>query len=160
MRKCYTILWGWGWHNVSRAVLLHRCWTKSQQFSDHHRNQYLQGLHKSIREAAKKIPPLMAGPLRGGGGKGRAIKEKNFFWNFFFNFVTTKKWKLFYLGDLSKYGNITLKFAGRYFYLLVTIFPKNRAILVQKLLGEKKLSKTVFGYFKTKKKQKKSSDGH
>ena len=33
-------------------------------------------------------------------------------------------------------------------------FPKNRAILVQKLCGEKKLSKSVFSYFKTKKKKK------
>ena len=34
----------------------------------------------------------MAGPLRGGGGKGRAIKEKkNFFWNFFFYFVAILK---------------------------------------------------------------------
>ena len=48
-----------------------------------------------------------------------------------------------------------LKFVGRYFYLVVTIFPKNRAILVQKLWGEKKLSKSVFGYFNTKKKFKK-----
>ena len=32
------------------------------------------------------------------------------------------------------------------------IFQKNRAILVQKLWGEKKLSKSVFGCFKTKKK--------
>ena len=31
----------------------------------------------NIREAAKKIHHLMAGPLiRGGGGKGRAFKEK------------------------------------------------------------------------------------
>ena len=58
----------------------------------------------------------------------------------------------FTLDNLSKYGNITLKLAGRYFYLLVTIIPKNRAILVQKLGGEKNLSKSVFGYFKTKKK--------
>ena len=49
-------------------------------------------------------------------------------------------------------GHITLKFVGRYFYLVVTIFPKNRAILVQKLWGEKKLSKSIFGYFKPKKK--------
>jgi len=34
---------------------------------------------------------------------------------------------------------------------LLQYFPKNRAILVQKLWGEKKLSKSVFGYFKTKK---------
>ena len=36
--------------------------------------------------------------------------------------------------------------------MVVTIYSKNRAILVQKLWGEKKLSKSVFGYFKTKKK--------
>ena len=45
-------------------------------------------------------------------------------------------------------GHITLKFVGMYFYLVVTIFSK-------KLWGEKKLSKSVFGYFKTKKKIKK-----
>ena len=38
------------------------------------------------------------------------------------------------------------------FTWLLQYFPKNRAILVQKLWGEKKLSKSVFGYFKTKKK--------
>ena len=40
------------------------------------------------------------------------------------------------------------------FTWLLQYFPKNRAILVQKLWGEKKLSKSVFGYFKTKKKFK------
>ena len=38
------------------------------------------------------------------------------------------------------------------FTWLLQYFPKNRAILVQKLWGEKKLSEFVFGYFKTKKK--------
>ena len=37
------------------------------------------------------------------------------------------------------------------FTCLLQYFPKNSAILVQKLWGEKKLSKSVFGYFKTKK---------
>ena len=41
------------------------------------------------------------------------------------------------------------------FTWLLQYFPKNRAILVQQLLGEKKLSKSVFGYFKTKKNSKK-----
>ena len=58
----------------------------------------------------------------------------------------------FTLDNLSKYGHITLKFVGRYFYLDVIKFSKNRAVLVQKLCGEKKLSKSVFSYFKTKKK--------
>ena len=38
----------------------------------------------------------------------------------------------FTLVNLSKYGHITLKFVDRYFYLVVTIFSKNMAILVQK----------------------------
>ena len=37
------------------------------------------------------------------------------------------------------------------FTWLLQYFPKNRAILVQKLWGEKKLSTSVFGYFNTKK---------
>ena len=41
------------------------------------------------------------------------------------------------------------------FTWLLQYFPKNRAILVQQLWGEKKLSKSVFGYFKTKKNIKK-----
>ena len=39
--------------------------------------------------------------------------------------------------------------------ILRNLFSKNRAILVQKLWGEKKLSKSVFGYLKTKKNSKK-----
>ena len=36
-----------------------------------------------LREAAKKkVPPLVAGPLRGGWGKGRATKEKRTFFLF------------------------------------------------------------------------------
>ena len=38
------------------------------------------------------------------------------------------------------------------FTFLLQYFPKFRAILVQKLWSEKKLLKSVFGYFKTKKK--------
>ena len=34
--------------------------------------------------------------------------------------VDIKKEKLFYFRQLSKYGHITLKFVGRYFYLVVT----------------------------------------
>ena len=47
------------------------------------------------------------------------------------------------------------------FTWLLRYFPKNRAILVQKLWGEKKLSKSVFDNFKTKKKFFfLNSDGH
>ena len=69
----------------------------------------------------------MARPLRGGGGggKGRAIKEKRtFFETFFFILLPFKNKNYFTLDNLSKYGHITLKFVGRYFYLVVTIFSK------------------------------------
>ena len=102
-----------------------------------------------IEEAAKRNPSLIARPLRGGG----ALRKKNFFLKLFcFVLMPFKNKNYFTLDNLSKYGHIILKCVGRYFYLVVTIFPRNRAILVQKLWGEKKLSKSVFGYFKTKKK--------
>ena len=65
----------------------------------------------------------MARPLRveGGGGKGRAIKEKRFF---FFILLPFKNKNYFTLDNLSKYGHITLKFVSRYFYLVVTVFSK------------------------------------
>ena len=67
----------------------------------------------------------MAGPLRGGGGKGWANKEKRtFFETFFFILLPFKNKNYFTLYNLSKYGHITLKFVGRYFYLVVTIFSK------------------------------------
>ena len=47
------------------------------------------------------------------------------------------------------------------FTWLLKYFPKNRAILVQKLLGEKKLSNPFLATLRLKKKfKKKSSDGH
>ena len=70
---------------------------------------------------------------------------------FFFILLPFKNKNYFTLDNLSKYGCIMLKFVGRYFYLVVTIFSKNRSILVQKLWGEKD-SDSVFSYFKTKKK--------
>ena len=102
----------------------------------------LASLHTFLGKPQKKVPPLMARPLRGGWVKAGPIRK---------NFCCHLKKKYFTLDNLSKYEYITLKFVGRYFYLVV-YFPKNRAILVQKLWGEKKLSKSVFGYFKTKKK--------
>ena len=55
------------------------------------------------------------------GGKGRAIKEKK---NFFFILLPFRNENYFTLDNLSKYGNIMLKFVGRYFYLVVTMFSK------------------------------------
>ena len=41
--------------------------------------------YQGVREAAKKVHPLVAGPLRERGGcKGRAIKEKITFLKFYF----------------------------------------------------------------------------
>ena len=57
----------------------------------------------------------------------------------FYVMLPFKKKNYFTLDNLSKYGHITLKFVGRYFYLVVTIFSKNWAILVQKLGGRKKI---------------------
>ena len=48
-----------------------------------------------------------------------------------------------------------LKFVRRYVYWVDTIFS-NRAILVQKLGEEKKMSKSVSGYLKTKKRIEKN----
>ena len=52
----------------------------------------------TLREAAKKkkIPPIMARPLRGGG-------ENNFFWNLFFILFPFKNKNYFTLDNLSKY---------------------------------------------------------
>ena len=49
--------------------------------------------------------------------------------------------------NFSKYGHITIKFVGKYFYWVVTIFSKNG--------GRKKIVKIGFRTFKTKKKKKK-----
>ena len=69
----------------------------------------------------QKKTPLMARPLRGGGGKGRAIKEKITFWNFLFYFVFKNK-NYFTLDNLSKYGHIMLKFVGTKMLFNVPIF--------------------------------------
>ena len=60
-----------------------------------------------------------------------------------------KNKKKFTLDNVSKYGHITLKFVGNYFYWVVTIFSKKLGYLVQKLGTEKKLSKSVSGYLMT-----------
>ena len=49
--------------------------------------KYLQETYCNVvqlREAAKKVLLLMAGPLRGGGVKGRAIKERRTVFGTFF----------------------------------------------------------------------------
>ena len=91
---------------------------------------------RKVREAAKKkVHPLVGGPLRGGG----VVKAGPF--------CCHLKIKLFYFRQLSLSVGI--------FTWLLKYSPKNKAILVQKLWVEKKLSKSVFGYFKTKKNSKK-----
>ena len=91
-------------------------------------------------------------PLRGGGRvKGRPLLKKLFFGTFFCILLPFKNKNYFTLDNLSKYGHFTLKFVGSYFYWVVTISSKNRAILVQNR-GRKKMSKFVSGYFITSKK--------
>ena len=73
---------------------------------------------------------VKAGPLR---------KKRTFFETFlklFFILLPFKSTNYFTLDNLSRYGNITLKFVGRYLYFLLQYFSKIRAIIVQKL-GEK-----------------------
>ena len=77
---------------------------------------------------------------KGGGGKGWAIKEKRTFFETFFLFCCHLKNKNYLtLDNLSKYGNITLKFVGRYLYLLVTISNNNN----NKKLGRKKFLENI-----------------
>ena len=107
----------------------------------------------ALRGAAKKSSFLYGRAFKRGGAKGRQLRKNNFFSDFYsFFLLPFKYWNHFTLDNLLKYGHITLKFIGRYFYWVVTIFSKNRAILVQKLREENELSKSVSGYFMTKKK--------
>ena len=94
----------------------------------------------------------MAGPLRGGGGKDLAIKEKITFLKTFILFCCHLKIVVILLK--TTYRNmdiITSKFVGRYFYWVVTIFSKNRAILVQKLGEEKNCQNPFLAIFERKK---------
>ena len=68
----------------------------------------------------KKVPLLMARPLRGEGGlKARPLRKKNHS-----SGPATSGGTFFLRLPLSNYGHITLKFVGRYFYLVVKIFKK------------------------------------
>ena len=76
----------------------------------------------------------MAGPLR----------KKDFF----FLFCCHLKMKNYFtLDNLSKYGHITLKFVGRYFYLVVTILSKEYGYFSPKIVGRKKVVKIRFCLF-------------
>ena len=113
----------------------------------------------------KKNPPLMAGPLRGGGGgKGRAIKEKRIFNETFFILLPLKIKIILlqYFRQLIviwKYHVKVCRQQGTWsvgiFTCLFQYLPKNRAILVPKLQEEKKLSKTVSAILRLKKHTKK-----
>ena len=83
---------------------------------------------------------------RGGGGKGRAIKEKR---TIFFTVFTFKN-KIILFQTTYRNMDISRLLVG--IFTLLQYFPRNRAILVQKLWGDKKLPKSFPRYFKTKKK--------
>ena len=78
----------------------------------------------ALGKPEKKVLLLMAGPLRGGGGKGPAIKGKKLFLELLKIVLPLKNKNYFTLDNLSKYGHITLKFVGRYFIWVVTIFSQ------------------------------------
>ena len=89
--------------------------------------QFNQGTNVELTKGSrkKKSSFLSGRATKRGGGKGRATKEKRtFFKTFFFILLPFKNKNYFTLDNLSKYGHITLKFVGRYFYLVVTIFSK------------------------------------
>ena len=81
--------------------------------------------HYYLGKSQKKVHPLVAGPLRGGGGvKAGPLRKKELFLKLFCPLLSFKNKNYFTLDNLSKYGHITLKFVGRYLYLVVTIFSK------------------------------------
>ena len=51
----------------------------------------------------KKNPPLLARPLKGGGVKGRAIKEKRIFFFFFLPFKNKNDFTLDNYSEIWKY---------------------------------------------------------
>ena len=76
----------------------------------------------------KKVIFLMAVPLRGGGGRSKDLAiKKTYFFIFFFIILLPFEYKIYFtLDNLSTYGHLTLKFVGRYIFLLVcyNIFQK------------------------------------
>ena len=58
------------------------------------------------------------------GVKGGPLSKKELLKLFFYILLPFKNKNYFTLDNLSKYGHITLKFVGRHFYLVVTIFSK------------------------------------
>ena len=113
----------------------------------------------------KKVPPLVAGPLRGGeGGKGRATKEKRtFFETFFFILLPFKNKNYFTLDNLSKWKwKYHFKVCRQVFLLgCYNIFQKI-GLFQSKNCGVKKSCQNQFlAILRLKKKiLKKNSDGH
>ena len=133
------------------VVVVSTQWFNESSFSIQHINSRFSRLPPFFirfifRKAAKNNYFLNGRAIRGGVvGKGPAIKEPR---NFFFKCCCHLKIKIiFTLDNLSKYGHIMLKVVGRYFIWVVTIFPKNWAILVQKFWGRKKIVKIRFQLF-------------
>ena len=82
-----------------------------------------------LREAAKKVLFLMAGPLR--GVKGRLLRKINFFKIFLKILLPFKNKHYFNLDNLSKYGHITLNISlGCYNILKNRLFYEEKKILL------------------------------
>ena len=74
-----------------------------------------------------------------------SFEENINFKTFFLILLPLRNKNDFILDNLSKYGHMTLKFVGRYFYWVVTIFSKkNRAIIVIEILKIEKNCQNPF----------------
>ena len=74
-----------------------------------------------FREAAKKSSSFNGLAIK--RGEGRPLRKKELYFELFL-LLSFKNKNYFTLDNSSKYGHITKKLVGRYFYLVVTIFSK------------------------------------
>ena len=88
-------------------------------------------------------------------GKAWPLRKQTFFQLFYFILLLFENKRYFNYDNISQYQYWQCWQSHSLLAGLLQYLAENMALLVQKLCGGKKLSKSVFGYFKTK---KKSSD--
>ena len=97
------------------------------------------------RGICKKNIFLLAGPLRGGRGKGPAIKEKNFFYSFFYFVAITNK--RFYFRQLIEIWTYHVKVCRKVFFMGYNNISQKIRLLSAKIGGRKKIVKICFRLF-------------